>query len=199
MTLMALVVAVTAGAQDWIPWNPDADFDNVIGVNDLMELLSVYGSEFVLDVPDSEPYTLALQPAGHMKYWECESYCYGIGGHVATWVELNLYPDSLLVPHAGNEIGVGGSGSSYSCGTIFGRRIHVNYRHQKQYWSWMTLAPEDPFYYVFQVQTSVQWPNNGSYCNWEYTGDLTLQQLYNSTFNIGVEAGCICAGQIENQ
>jgi len=61
------------------------------------------------------------------------------------------------------------------------------------------LAPEDPFYYVFQVQTSVQWPNNGSYCNWEYTGDLTLQQLYNSTFNIGVEAGCICAGQIENQ
>ncbi len=43
MTLLALVVAVTAGAQTGLvefPYNPDADNDDIIGVNDLLELLS---------------------------------------------------------------------------------------------------------------------------------------------------------------
>ena len=43
MTLLALVVAVTAGAQDW---NPDSDADGIIGVEDLMGLLSVFGMEW---------------------------------------------------------------------------------------------------------------------------------------------------------
>jgi len=49
MTLMALVVAVTAGAQTGLvefPYNPDADNDDIIGVNDLLELLSLFGGEF---------------------------------------------------------------------------------------------------------------------------------------------------------
>ena len=50
MTLMALVVAVTAGAQGTTiheyPWNPDSNNDNLIGVDDLMGLLSLYGTEF---------------------------------------------------------------------------------------------------------------------------------------------------------
>ena len=50
MTLMALVVAVTAGAQGTTiheyPWNPDSNNDNQIGVDDLMGLLSTYGTEF---------------------------------------------------------------------------------------------------------------------------------------------------------
>ena len=33
MTLLALVVAVTAGPQDWIPLNPDAD---IAGSNSLL-------------------------------------------------------------------------------------------------------------------------------------------------------------------
>ena len=43
MTLMALVVAVTAGAQGTTiheyPWNPDSNNDNLIGVDDLLDFL----------------------------------------------------------------------------------------------------------------------------------------------------------------
>ena len=50
MTLMALVVAVTAGAQGTTiheyPWNPDSNNDNLIGVDDLLDFLPVFGDEF---------------------------------------------------------------------------------------------------------------------------------------------------------
>ena len=52
MTLMALVVAVTAGAQGTTiheyPWNPDSNNDNLIGVDDLLDFLPVFGDEFGL-------------------------------------------------------------------------------------------------------------------------------------------------------
>ena len=50
MTLLALVVAVTAGAQGTTiheyPWNPDWNNDNYIGSSDLTGFLSAFGSEF---------------------------------------------------------------------------------------------------------------------------------------------------------
>ena len=50
MTLMALVVAVTAGAQGTTiheyPWNPDWNNDNFVGSSDLTGFLSAFGSEF---------------------------------------------------------------------------------------------------------------------------------------------------------
>ena len=52
MTLIALVVAVTAGAQGTTiyeyPWNPDSNNDNLIGVDDLLDFLPVFGDEFGL-------------------------------------------------------------------------------------------------------------------------------------------------------
>ena len=49
---MALVVAVTAGAQGTsihdYPWNPDSNNDTHIGSEDLMGLLSTYGTQFGL-------------------------------------------------------------------------------------------------------------------------------------------------------
>jgi hypothetical protein len=50
MTLIALVVAATAGAQGTTihgyPWNPDSNNDNIIGVDDLLDFLTVFGDEF---------------------------------------------------------------------------------------------------------------------------------------------------------
>jgi len=50
MTLMALAFAFTAGAQGTTiheyPWNPDSDGDNLIGINDLLDFLPVFGDEF---------------------------------------------------------------------------------------------------------------------------------------------------------
>lgn len=44
MTLLALVVAVTAGAQT-ATWDPDYNGDSIIGVDDLLGLLSLFGFE----------------------------------------------------------------------------------------------------------------------------------------------------------
>lgn len=52
MTLLALVVAVTAGAQEIsvdYPYNPDYENDGNIGVEDLMQLLSSFGTEFDIE------------------------------------------------------------------------------------------------------------------------------------------------------
>lgn len=50
MTLLALVVAVTAGAQGTAiheyPWNPDWDNDNFVGTSDLTGFLSAFEGEF---------------------------------------------------------------------------------------------------------------------------------------------------------
>jgi hypothetical protein len=50
MTLVALAFAFTAGAQGTTiheyPWNPDFNNDTFIGAEDLMGLLSTYGTEF---------------------------------------------------------------------------------------------------------------------------------------------------------
>ena len=52
MTLMALAFAFTAGAQGTsiheYPWNPDFNNDTYIGSDDLMGLLSTYGTQFGL-------------------------------------------------------------------------------------------------------------------------------------------------------
>ena len=52
LMLMALVVTVTAGAQGTTiyeyPWNPDSNNDNLIGVDDLLDFLPVFGDEFGL-------------------------------------------------------------------------------------------------------------------------------------------------------
>jgi|GEM_PF-6407901 len=45
MTLMALVVAVTAGAQSLL-WNPDYNADEIVGTDDLLGLLTVFGMDW---------------------------------------------------------------------------------------------------------------------------------------------------------
>ena len=82
---MALVVAVTAGAQTGLvefPYNPDADQDDIIGTVDLLALLSLYGSEFdeeELYVNDSE--TAALYHTGVQAFAMCKATCSDLPGN----------------------------------------------------------------------------------------------------------------------
>ena len=84
MTLMALVVAVTAGAQTGLvefPYNPDADNDDIIGTADLLALLSLYGSEFSEEgVYLSADSTTALYYAGSFDYAMCLHQCSNLSG-----------------------------------------------------------------------------------------------------------------------
>ncbi len=84
MTLMALVVAVTAGAQTGLvefPYNPDSDGDDLIGTVDLLDLLALYGLEFSEeDLYLNDDSTTAIYYAGNMPYFPCLENCSTLPG-----------------------------------------------------------------------------------------------------------------------
>ena len=80
MTLMVLVVAVTAGAQVTYPWNPDSNADEFIGFTDILDLLAVYGSEFspenIICNTDSSS---AMVYLGDKNFVNCSNSCDSLG------------------------------------------------------------------------------------------------------------------------
>lgn len=86
MTLMALVVAVTAGAQTSL-WNPDYDEDGIIGAADLLALLTVFGVDDDGDgiwggadlCTDTDACNFQANPSEECQYLdaigECGGYC----------------------------------------------------------------------------------------------------------------------------
>ena len=92
MTLMALVVAVTAGAQVTYPWNPDSNADEFIGFTDILDLLAVYGSEFspenIICNTDSSS---VLIYTGEVLFPECVKSCYELGNGWKIPSRMELY------------------------------------------------------------------------------------------------------------
>ena len=113
MTLLALVVAVTAGAQTLWPYNPDADNDGLISVEDLMSVLSVYGTAWTIDADSSQQYVYALQDAGLRSRGHCIAECMKMNGRIPTGGEFFMW-DSLLVTLAPN------SSYNYGCDSYVG-------------------------------------------------------------------------------
>ena len=167
LTAIACCFALAGSAQSEWPWNPDADYDNVIGVEDLMALLSVFSSEFVLDLPGSEPYTLALAHSGSKGLLECLGHCHSIGGHVARSEEIMVF-DSTIVDLFQDEYSEGGalriwidpykpisqigSTSGYSYGNNKVLQICLNGNHGSTYGSCcFGCPPENVWTYTFEV------------------------------------------------
>ena len=98
MTLLALVVAVTAGAQNW-PYNPDSNDDLIIGADDLLSLLSYYGGDFEaagLNIQTADPDSLA------QEYWYTPSYwgvcCLSIvDGRYKSHIEIQEETDVVYI------------------------------------------------------------------------------------------------------
>ena len=91
MTLLALVVAVTAGAQTGLvefPYNPDADNDDVIGTADLLALLSLYGSEFSERTCICRRFDKRFGLHGSTYFYRCYKSCKDLPGN---WRLPNYY------------------------------------------------------------------------------------------------------------
>ena len=92
LTAIACCFALFMSAQTW---NPDADFDNVVGVNDLMALLSVFGTEWTATYPQDPAYELAAYHAGAMDYFECYRSCTNNHGKIIGIKEYAMFQDSI--------------------------------------------------------------------------------------------------------
>ena len=79
-TLVALLVSTAAVAQiPALPWNPDENGDQFVGMPDLLGLLSVYGQEFqnAIVAEDGES---AIMFTGNLNRHECEYACDNLSG-----------------------------------------------------------------------------------------------------------------------
>ena len=99
LTAIACCLAVAGSAQTW---NPDADFDNVIGVEDLMALLSVFGTEWTEEYPQNPEYELAAYHAGDMDYFECVRTCRDNNAKIIGLSEYAIFRDSIEVVTGGD-------------------------------------------------------------------------------------------------
>ena len=81
-TLLLAASCLTAVGQTEYPYpyNPDGNNDGYISLNDLLDLLSVYGSEFNAGVLATDSLS-AIFYTGEMDYWDCASSCVGLKGN----------------------------------------------------------------------------------------------------------------------
>ena len=63
------------------PWNPDADLDGWVSVEDLLQLLTVFNSQFEPDTWETDSLSAAVVLDGNHNYFQCQSYCNDIEGH----------------------------------------------------------------------------------------------------------------------
>ena len=80
MTLVALLVSTASVAQiPTLPWNPDENGDQFVGLPDLLGLLTVYGQEFenAIVAEDGES---AIMYMGDMAYPLCAQACENLPG-----------------------------------------------------------------------------------------------------------------------
>ncbi|MDC0854408.1 hypothetical protein OAP59_01260 [Flavobacteriales bacterium] len=129
LTAIACFFALSMSAQTW---NPDADFDNVIGVNDLMELLSVFGTEWTAEYPQDLEYELAAYYNGTSDFVDCKVSCSSNGARILSANEYAFFQDSVLAIVAEGEklwvhnpFSQGGFGSA--CKFVFDQGVRMRF------------------------------------------------------------------------
>ena len=95
--LCVLTLSLTAQVDIPFPYNPDTDSDGYIGINDLMELLSIYGEEFNSDQLFSTS-DQALVVLGLMNRPECEFQCSQLNGDwkIADVLGIAFFRENIL-------------------------------------------------------------------------------------------------------
>ena len=95
LTAIACCLAVAGSAQTEWPWNPDYDSDQIIGMTDFLPFLGIFGDEFILEMPEDAPYTLALGYLGDYDYVHCKAECRKRNGRLPFTYEVAMFEEDL--------------------------------------------------------------------------------------------------------
>jgi len=101
ITCLALGIAFAAGAQTGLvefPYNPDADNDDIIGISDLLELLSLFGGEFAeesLYINDANT-AAVYHIEGSWHYGLCEAKCRELPSGKWRMIDYDTWADFYL-------------------------------------------------------------------------------------------------------
>jgi hypothetical protein len=173
LTAIACFFALSMSAQTW---NPDADFDNVIGVNDLMALLSVFGSEWTAEYSQDPEYDLAAYYVGEKKFIDCLGECASNNGRITSVFEYAIFQDEIEQATGISWATIGDlceNCSSGSCGLNPNEGTYVRdaYGHYGEIRLW-----------------------GSAQCSYNSLGSYSLQ--YQPYAQIGFERHCVCSGLI---
>ena len=100
ISLCFLALSLSAQTQISIPYNPDGNADGLISLNDLLDILAIYGNEFSPDELAYDDHSAILH-LGSMDYFDCASSCEGLQGN---WKLL----DEMLIGRYKTELSVMG-------------------------------------------------------------------------------------------
>ena len=83
LTIISCIAVFSMSAQtDYpFPWNPDADLDGWVSTEDLLLLLTVFGTQFEPDTWETDSISAAVVLDGNHNYFQCQSYCNDIEGN----------------------------------------------------------------------------------------------------------------------
>ncbi|MDA7749944.1 hypothetical protein N8877_00280 [bacterium] len=96
MTALVCLFAMNMSAQTYWPYNPDSDNDGMITVEDLMSVLSNFGSEWTMEADETEQYAVSLFEAGEHTRGKCTSECMKVNGRIPMATELMMWDSALL-------------------------------------------------------------------------------------------------------
>ena len=115
MTLVALLVSTAAVAQiPTLPWNPDGNDDQFIGLPDLLDLLTVYGQEFENAIVAEDGESAIMFIGYYMEYPLCAQACKNLPGIWQlpkiedlglVWDEVNSGPPQTWLNPSGSQVG----------------------------------------------------------------------------------------------
>jgi len=82
ITTLAILATFAAAGQtaNPFPYNPDADADGWISVNDLLSLLSIFTTEFTPESWETDSLSAAVVLNGTMNFFECKNACNKLEG-----------------------------------------------------------------------------------------------------------------------
>ena len=97
ISLCFLALSLSAQTEYPYPYNPDGNNDGLISLNDLMDLLALYGLEYNAGVLATDSIS-AIYYTGEMDYWDCTSSCVALRGNwkVLDHYLVGSYKDDLL-------------------------------------------------------------------------------------------------------
>ena len=101
------------------------DLNNVIGLNDLLALLTVYGNEWTVDAGDDAEFDIAAYYAGEMDLMQCITTCRSNNAAIMSVEEYALFRDSVDLAMGYDEVNNACSfcSSSY-CSASFVRQAY---------------------------------------------------------------------------
>jgi hypothetical protein len=152
MTIAALFVSTAAVAQiPTLPWNPDGNDDQFIGLPDLLDLLTVYGQEFenAIVAEDGES---AIMYIGDVGYPQCQYACENLPGFwtmpklqdlVPVWSDVNAngVASTWLQTEWTSLLNTSLSGNNMRWPYYYGNTAQGQYHGQVK----MTLRSDDVF------------------------------------------------------